>query len=365
MTTLPVRPTKDYVAASSDSHRKVIRLQGFAQYSEWSRDMKHNITTENAWGIVLGSSVRPNKPQFNPVPTTDVQLKKLRPELSGASLSDLNLILLGYNHQYDQWKQWEAKNNRARGLILSSIVPEIETLVTGEETAKGMWDRLQAEFSKPDAKIIHGRWFSLMQAQLNVQKTSLTEYYTNLKHAAAEVNEVSDPGVSDSQLTFSLMEYGDYHGRQNIVTEFKRMAKMSSPENLFEALNASFSTVNTIQTQKPTASNYYFLHKPASTDNVAHVNTLHAGNKNKRRRSDQPDSHQNSHQNPNKRQATGASNPQYGEKTKASLVKCEDCGMKHRKSDNGPCFYIQPDEAPDFWDKKRAEKKLRALRKER
>jgi hypothetical protein len=105
MTTLPVRPTKDYVAASSDSHRKVIRLQGFAQYSEWSRDMKHNITTENAWGIVLGSSVRPNKPQFNPVPTTDVQLKKLRPELSGASLSDLNLILLGYKHQYDQWEQ--------------------------------------------------------------------------------------------------------------------------------------------------------------------------------------------------------------------------------------------------------------------
>jgi hypothetical protein len=204
-----------------------------------------------------------------------------------------------------------------------------------------------------------------MQAQLNVQKTSLSKYYINLRHAAAQVNEVSDPGVSDSQLTFNLIEYGDYHDRQDIVTEFKRMAKMSSPKDLFKALNASFSTVNTIKTQKPTASNYYFLHKPASTDNVAHVNTLHAGNKNKRRRSDQPDSHQNSYQNLNKRQATGASNSQYGKKTKASLVKCEDCGMEHRKSDNGPYFYIQPDEAPDYWDKERVEKKLRAFRKER
>jgi hypothetical protein len=66
-----MRPNKDYVQASSDSHRKVLALQGTAQYPEWSRDMKHNITTENAWGIVLGDVKQPPKPEFDPIPTTD------------------------------------------------------------------------------------------------------------------------------------------------------------------------------------------------------------------------------------------------------------------------------------------------------
>jgi hypothetical protein len=320
--------------------------------------MKHNITTENAWGIVLGDVKQPPKPEFDPIPTTDRQLKALRPELESESLSDLNNILIGYKREHDLREQWEIKNNKARGLILSSIVPEIETLIIGEETAKGVWDRLHAEFSDPDAKLIHGRWFLLLQAQLDVQSTTLTEYYTNLKHAAAELNEIDKDAVSDSQLTFNLMEYGDYHGRQSIVTEFKRRSTMANPEDLFKALNASFSNTTVIQNAKPTASNYYFLHKSASADIGAQVNTLKVGNKRKKRQSEQPDSHQN----PNKRQATGDSNPQRKEKTKAPLVKCNECGMEHRRKDDGPCFYIQPEEAPDFWDKERAEKRLRAFR---
>jgi hypothetical protein len=37
---------------------------------------------------------------------------------------------------------------------------------------------------------MHDRCFTLLQAQLDVQSTTLTEYYTNLKHAVAEVNEI-------------------------------------------------------------------------------------------------------------------------------------------------------------------------------
>jgi hypothetical protein len=179
-----------------------------------------------------------------------------------------------------------------------------------------------------------------------------------LKHAVAEVNEIEQGAISNSQLTFNLMQYGDYHGRQSIVAEFKRRSNLANPEGLFKALNASLNNTTVIQNVKPTASNYYFLHKPLSTDIGAQVNTLQAGNNKKRRQSEQSDSHQNS----NKRQATGDSNPQRKEKTKAPLVKCKECGMEHRRKEDGPCFYIQPEEAPSFWDKERAEKRLRAFR---
>jgi hypothetical protein len=358
MPTLSVRSSKDYVPASSEGHRKVLRLQDSAQYPEWSRDMKHNITTDNAWGIVLGDVKQPQKPEFDPIPTTDRQLKAMRPELESESLSDINNILIGYKREHDLREQWEIKNNKARGLILSSIVPEIENLIISEPTAKGVWDRLHAQFSDPDAKLMHDRWFTLLQAQLDVQSTTLTEYYTNLKHAVAEVNEIEQGAISNSQLTFNLMQYGDYHGRQSIVAEFKRRSNLANPEGLFKALNASLNNTTVIQNVKPTASNYYFLHKPLSTDIGAQVNTLQAGNNKKRRQSEQSDSHQNS----NKRQATGDSNPQRKEKTKAPLVKCKECGMEHRRKEDGPCFYIQPEEAPSFWDKERAEKRLRAFR---
>ena len=36
-----------------------------------------------------------------------------------------------------------------------------------------------------------------MQAQLNIQNTSITEYYTNLKYAAAEVNTLDEKAVTD------------------------------------------------------------------------------------------------------------------------------------------------------------------------
>jgi hypothetical protein len=54
------------------------------------------------------------------------------------SLSDINNILIGYKREHDLREQWEIKNNKARGLILSSIVPKIETLIIGELIAKGM-----------------------------------------------------------------------------------------------------------------------------------------------------------------------------------------------------------------------------------
>jgi hypothetical protein len=59
------------ITASSEGHRKVLRLQDSAQYPEWSRDMKHNITANNAWGIVLGDVKQSQKPEFDPIPTTD------------------------------------------------------------------------------------------------------------------------------------------------------------------------------------------------------------------------------------------------------------------------------------------------------
>jgi hypothetical protein len=52
---------------------------------------------------------------------------------------------------------------------------------------------------------MHDRRFTLLQAELDVQSTILTEYYTNLKHAVAEVNEIKQGAISDSQLTFNLM----------------------------------------------------------------------------------------------------------------------------------------------------------------
>jgi hypothetical protein len=63
-------------------------------------------------------------------------------------------------------------------------------LIISELTAKGMWDRLHAQFSDLDAKLMHDRWFTLLQAQLDIQSIILTEYYTNLKYAVAEVNEI-------------------------------------------------------------------------------------------------------------------------------------------------------------------------------
>ena len=36
--------------------------------------------------------------------------------------------------------------------------------------------------------------------------------------------------------------------------------------------------------------------------------------------------------------------------------------MEHKKKENNLYFYMQPEEAPDFWDKERAEKRLRAFR---
>jgi hypothetical protein len=138
MPTLSVRSSKDYVPASSEGHRKVLRLQDSAQYPEWSRDMKHNITTDNAWGIVLGDVKQPQKPEFDPIPTTDRQLKAMRPELESERLSDINNILIGYKREHDLREQWEIKNNKARGLILSSIVLKIETLIIGEKTVKGV-----------------------------------------------------------------------------------------------------------------------------------------------------------------------------------------------------------------------------------
>jgi hypothetical protein len=52
---------------------------------------------------------------------------------------------------------------------------------------------------------MHDRWFTLLQAQLDIQSIILTEYYTNLKHAVAEVNEIEQGAISNSQLTFNLM----------------------------------------------------------------------------------------------------------------------------------------------------------------
>jgi hypothetical protein len=101
-----------------------------------------------------------------------------------------------------------------------------------------------------------------------------------LKYAVAEVNEIEPGVISDSQLIFNLMEYGDYHDRQSIVTEFKRRSNLANPENLFKALNASFN-ITVLQNAKLIASNYYFLHKPLSTDIGAQVNTLQTGNKKK------------------------------------------------------------------------------------
>jgi hypothetical protein len=45
---------------------------------------------------------------------------------------------------------------------------------------------------------MYGRWFTLLQAQLDVQFITLTEYYTNLKHAVAEINEIDLGAISDS-----------------------------------------------------------------------------------------------------------------------------------------------------------------------
>jgi hypothetical protein len=42
------------------------------------------------------------------------------------------------------------------------------------------------------------------------------------------------------------MEYGDYHGRQSIVTKFKRRSTIANPEDLFKALNTSFNTTTII-----------------------------------------------------------------------------------------------------------------------
>jgi hypothetical protein len=44
---------------------------------------------------------------------------------------------------------------------------------------------------------MHDRRFTLLQAQLDVQFTTLIEYYTNLKHAFAEINETEQGAISD------------------------------------------------------------------------------------------------------------------------------------------------------------------------
>jgi hypothetical protein len=88
----------------------------------------------------------------------------MRPELEFKSLSDINNILIGYKREHDLREQWEIKNNKIRGLILLSIIPEIENLIISEPTAKRVWDRLHAQFSDPDAKLMHDRWFTLLQA---------------------------------------------------------------------------------------------------------------------------------------------------------------------------------------------------------
>ena len=63
--------------------------------------MKHNITTDNAWGIVLGDVKQPQKPKFDPISIIDRQLKVLRPELESESLSDFNNIFIGYKREHD------------------------------------------------------------------------------------------------------------------------------------------------------------------------------------------------------------------------------------------------------------------------
>jgi hypothetical protein len=88
----------------------------------------------------------------------------MRPEFEFKSLFDINNILIGYKREHDLRKQWEIENNKARGLILSLIVSEIETLIIGELMAKKVWDRLHTQFLYPDTKLMHGRWFTLLQA---------------------------------------------------------------------------------------------------------------------------------------------------------------------------------------------------------
>jgi hypothetical protein len=42
------------------------------------------------------------------------------------------------------------------------------------------------------------------------------------------------------------MQYGDYHGRQSIVAEFKRRSNLANLEGLFKALNASLNNITVI-----------------------------------------------------------------------------------------------------------------------
>src|SRR5271156_3368061 len=96
-TTSTIRSSKDYVKPSKDTHRKVLILKGAAEYPEWKRDVQHNITADNAWGLISSNVPEATRPQFNPIPTTDIELKELRDDLpKNTSLSDINNILVSY-----------------------------------------------------------------------------------------------------------------------------------------------------------------------------------------------------------------------------------------------------------------------------
>jgi hypothetical protein len=94
--------------------------------------------------------------------------------------------------------------------------------------------------------------------------------------------------------------------------------------------------------------------------------SLNAMNGNSRKRQRQSEGNNND-QTPSKRQKQQTRSFSYNKRETeddwVTFPTCSDCKMKHPKEDNDVCWYLHPDQAKPFFNKAKADQRLKEFRK--
>ena len=114
-----------------------------ANYVQWSESITSYLMSLGVWGAVLDVKQAPTAPDAL---ATDADADDIARHAEHRA---------NYKELKDEFKKWNDDNLRAMGVIRLRCSPAISSQIKEKETAKGMWDQLKDEHSKPGLAAIY------------------------------------------------------------------------------------------------------------------------------------------------------------------------------------------------------------------
>jgi hypothetical protein len=112
---------------------KVTLLEGPENLFDWKIEMKSVLMTIGADTIVSGTESKPTVPELN---------------LKDSKLDSSYGPLLGiWQYQQKKADEWELRDRKARGYIVSSVSKGLKDEIIDLPTSRDMWEHLNRQFS--------------------------------------------------------------------------------------------------------------------------------------------------------------------------------------------------------------------------